>query len=64
MIQDKFNTITKDNPNSSTYICFVKTIKDMGMKRGTINRWFNKLVDSEDYDSSDKPKILDNLSLL
>lgn len=56
-IQRKFNSIQELNPYWSSFSCFVETVKPSRYSRDKIMRYFNKLVDKEDYSQSDKAKI-------
>jgi predicted RNA-binding protein YlxR (DUF448 family) len=63
-LERKFNNIAEKNPNLSSYICFTKAIKGQEFSKQTIHRWFQKLVDKEDYDNRDKTAILEQLENL
>ena len=47
--------------NISTYIAFSRAIAGCRYNRTFINRWFNKLVDKEDYNKSELSELLDQL---
>jgi len=57
-LERKFNKISKRNPYWSTYTCFTETIYGIGFSRQTIHRWFNVLVDKNDYDKTNKKEIM------
>ena len=57
-LQRKFLNISRFNPYWSSYICFTETIRDCHFKKRTIYKWFEKLVDRDDYDKKDKWEIL------
>lgn len=61
-LERRFNNITKKNLNYSSYLCFVETIKGGKFDRRTIRQWFDKLVDKDDYDQSERKDIIKNLS--
>jgi len=64
-LQRRFDNVTEKNPSLSSYTCFARTIKGQGFNRQTIHRWFQRLVDKEDYMRSEKRGVLahlDNLS--
>ncbi len=63
-IERKFNNVKKDNPHWSSYICFAETVKNQNVNEQTLNRWFNKLVEKDDYSRSDKETILSELNEL
>ncbi len=48
--------------NSTTsYLAFVRAIKEQGFSRDSIARSFVKLVDKSDYDKKEKNQIIDYL---
>lgn len=53
-----YNKIVLDNPNLSSFTCFVKTIKSRHLPLREITRWFNELVDKQDYRRAEKEAIL------
>lgn len=57
-LEKRFNKITKRNPGWSSYVCFAEAIKGRGFSRQTIHRWFQKLVDKDDYAKNEKRGIL------
>jgi hypothetical protein len=64
-LERRFQNITEKSPSSSSYICFAKAVKGQNFNKQTIHRWFQKLVDKDDYERSEKKAILahlDNLS--
>ena len=52
-IKRNFERIVEENPYWSTYICFAETANGKGFSKQTISRWFNKLVDKDDYEDPD-----------
>ena len=63
-IKRKFLNIEKRCPFWSSYICFAETIKQSGFSRKSILRWFNMLVDKNDYFQRDKKQLIDGLYIL
>jgi len=63
-LQRRFNNITGGNPYWSSYICLAEAIDEQGFSRQTISKWFNKLVEKDDYDKKDRRAILKHLSKL
>ena len=57
-IEKRFKQIEKYNPYWSSYICFSESIKNQRFSKPIISRWFNKLVEKNDYDKKDKKEIL------
>jgi DNA invertase Pin-like site-specific DNA recombinase len=60
-IKRRFNNIAKRNPNYSSYLSFAEAVKGQGFSKQTIQRWFNKLVDKDDYARSEKRETVDFL---
>jgi hypothetical protein len=63
-IQRKFNDVVKRNPYWSSYACFCETIRYKNYGKQTVARWFNKLVDIDDYDKKEKRDIIHFLQKL
>ncbi len=64
-LERRFNNIAERNLNWSSYICFTEAIKEQGFGKQAIHRWFQKLVEKDDYARNEKRAILahlDNLS--
>jgi len=60
-IERRFNKIMKSNPPWSSWTCFVVSIKGQKFNKKIINRWFNQLVDKDDYDESEKKELVQYL---
>ena len=58
-IQRNFSKISTDNPYWSTIICFAHIIRKKRYHYQVIKKYFNLLVDKDDYDKKDKKQILD-----
>jgi len=56
-----FNKIKQENPLWSDYICFAETVRGRKFSRQTIVRYFNRLVDADDYQNKDKKSLLQQL---
>ncbi len=63
-IERRFNNIQEKKQGWSTYLCFAEAVKGQKFSREALHRWFNKLVDKDDYAASDKKNILTNLESL
>lgn len=61
-IERKFNNIQLKNPNYSSIICFTSVVLGAKFTPRAIRKWFNRLVEKEDYDKADKKAILENLT--
>lgn len=57
-LERRFNNIAEKNQNWSSYICFAEAIKEKGFSEQIIQRWFNKLVEKEDYAKNEKKAIV------
>lgn len=57
-IKRRFDNISKANPYWSSYICFSAVIRGQKFSKQMIHRWFNKLVEKDDYDKRDKKALL------
>jgi hypothetical protein len=56
-IKHRFDEIAERNPGLSSYICFARTVTGQGYNQSMIRRWFNKLVNKEDYDASENKTV-------
>lgn len=63
-IERKFNNIQEKKPFWSSYICFAETISNSNFSKDLIRRWFNKLVDRDDYAQEEKRRVLNYLYTL
>ncbi len=45
----------------SSYLCFARAIKSRGFSNKSIAKWFNTLVEKEDYDQKDRKGIVNFL---
>ena len=57
-IERVYQKISEKNPFWSSYVCFFMAIENRNFTPEIIARWFNKLVDKDDYSSADKKAIL------
>jgi len=58
-IERRYKRIVNKNPDLSSFICFVETVKGENFHRNSIRSWFNKLVDKQDYRRAEKEDILE-----
>ena len=63
-IERRFDNIAEKNQSWSSYVCFAEAVKGQGFTRQTLHRWFQKLVDKDDYSQGDKKELLTNLENL
>ena len=60
-LERRFENISKLNQKWSSYICFAEAVKGQNFSRLTIRKYFNKLVEKDDYAKSDKKVLIDYL---
>lgn len=60
-VKRRFKNIQRKNLDWSSYTCFFKAIERQNFSVQTIPRWFNKLVEKDDYALEEKKAILANL---
>jgi len=60
-LERRFYNISQLNPVWSSYICFVEALKDQNFSKRIISYYFNRLVEKDDYDRTDKKRILSHL---
>lgn len=60
-IKRRFDNISKKEPSWSSYTCFIESIRYKQFSKNIIHKWFNTLVDTNDYDKTDKRDILHDL---
>ncbi len=48
-IERRFNKFKDKQSGWSTYSCFVAAIRGQNFSSESIRRWFNKLVEKDDY---------------
>jgi hypothetical protein len=63
-IERRFNTFQHKRPILSSLINFGAAIREQRFSDGAIHRWFNKLVEKDDYARNDKRTILSHLVAL
>ncbi|MFZ3011417.1 MAG: hypothetical protein WA060_00225 [Minisyncoccia bacterium] len=63
-IKRLFDKVSKENPNLGSVIIFNRIVSGKNFSRDRIARWFNLLVDKEEYDRSEKKQILEYIYLL
>ena len=63
-LEARFNRISEKNPFWSTHTCFAEAIKGQNFSRDIIHRWFQKLVDKDDYAKKEKRAVLAHLENL
>jgi len=62
-LQRRFYKIQNRNSYYSSYLCLAMAIRGQGFTKKTISRWFNQLVEKDDFSQSDKRSILRHLEL-
>lgn len=59
-----FNQLKKENPNLGSYILLAKLVSNSKYSEVIIEKLFNKFVNKDEYQRSDKPLLLKHLSKL
>lgn len=57
-MREKFKELQQKNPELSTAMVFTKLIRGRKMAKGEILKWFNRLVEKEDYSGREKREVL------
>jgi hypothetical protein len=60
-VERVFNRIVKNNPCLSEMVGFSQAVIGRNFSKQTISRYFNKLVNKNDYDKKDKKEIVRQL---
>ena len=63
-IERRFNNIKEKNIDCSSFLIFSKAVNEQKFSKDMIHRWFNKLVNSDDYERKDKRNLLIHLNNL
>ncbi len=63
-IERRFKNIQEKKAGWSSYLCFAEAITGQMFSKEAIHRWFNKLVDKNDYAQGDKRAVLAHLQSL
>lgn len=57
-IKRRFLNVKERNPNLGDCINFMKAIREQNFGKDMIGRWFNKLIDKNEYDANDKKALI------
>jgi len=60
-IERRFNDLQKKRPELSSFMNSTHAVRGQGFTKDAISRWFNKLVDKDDYSNSDKKELLQHI---
>lgn len=60
-INRRFIQIKEDNPLLSDFICYSRSVKRQEFSKKAIMKWFNLLVDKNDYAPTDKKRLIEHL---
>lgn len=55
-IKRRFQAAERKNPGWAPLICFSNAVAEQGFTPDTISRWFNELIDPEEYQRDPKAK--------
>ena len=61
LIQKRFNNIARENPLLSSYMCFAKLCQIIRFTPYQVRKWFNLLVEKDDYLQSESDGICEYL---
>lgn len=53
-LQSRFDEQQRKRPSHSTFLNFASAVKGQGFHDAVVRRWFNKLVDKDDYAPEEK----------
>jgi predicted RNA-binding protein YlxR (DUF448 family) len=57
-LERRFRNISENNPHWSSYVCFAEAIWGQKFCKKIIKKYFNKLVERDDYEKRDKKQII------
>lgn len=60
-IQRRYGLFKTRYPDLGDFTVLMKTVKGQHYTKNTISRWFEKLVEKDDYSKEDKKHLMDNL---
>lgn len=63
-LEGRFENITMKHPEWSSHTCFVETVTGRNFSRAVVAKWFNVLVEKDDYAREDRKQLIEYLYLL
>ncbi len=63
-LERMFQKERERNMLQSSYLCFAMAIKEQNFHKQVIQRWFDRLVDKDDYFEGEKEEIVNFLCVL
>lgn len=55
----EFRETLKNNPYWSSWTCFCEVVRERkSLSRRTVKKYFDKLIDKDDYAQNEKPQLL------
>ena len=60
-IERRLEMYKEKNPYLGTFTILMRTVKGQKYSKDTISRWFEKLVEKDDYSPSDKRHLMGEL---
>jgi hypothetical protein len=60
-IERRFEIYKQKNPNLGDFTILMRTVKGQKYSKDTMSRWFEKLVEKDDYSPSDKRHLMGEL---
>lgn len=63
-LKRQFDSVRKSSPGYSSLLCFSCAVSGRNFGRQTIRRWFNVLVEKDDYCKKDKRSVIRHIEEL
>jgi predicted RNA-binding protein YlxR (DUF448 family) len=60
-LNSRFLRVQKSNPSRADFICLSKAVRDQKFKRPALLKALQELVPKDDYDRSDRFKLINHL---
>lgn len=57
-LERRFIALRKRHPLFSDTVCFTEAVRDQGFSKETLDGWFNKLVEKDEYEKGYKKELL------
>lgn len=57
-LERRFKALRKKDSDLSSFICFGRAVTSQRFSKRTIQYWFRRLVDKDDYEVRDKGRLL------
>lgn len=60
-IKARYKNLQDKNYYWSSLVCFTEAVRGQNFSKDIINRWFNKIVDEDDYSREQRKAVLRNI---